>query len=63
MADRLLEKEKAANLKIRHLGISIPQSILIIAIDEIEDNELHLFFIKADYDQYIKLLLSDKNRI
>lgn len=54
MADRLLEKEKAANLKIRHLGISIPQSILIIAIDKIEDNELHLFFIKADYDQYIK---------
>lgn len=54
MADRLLEKEKAANLKIRHLGISIPQSILIIAIDEIEDDELQLFFIKADYDQYIK---------
>lgn len=54
MADRLLEKEKAANLKIRHLGISIPQSILIIAVDKMGDNELHLFFIKADYDQYIK---------
>lgn len=53
MANRLLEKEKIANERIRHMGHEIPTSMFIIVQDEITETESQLFFIKADYDEYI----------
>lgn len=53
MANRLLDKEKIANERIRHMGREIPTSMFIIVQDEITETESQLFFIKADYDEYI----------
>ncbi len=54
MASRLYEKEKKANDLIKRMGREIPASMLIIALDEVSEEEYQLFFIKADYDEYLK---------
>lgn len=53
MANRLLEKERIANERIRHMGHEIPTSMFIVVQDDITETESQLFFIKADYDEYI----------
>lgn len=53
MANRLLEKERLANERIKHMGREIPPSMFVIAQDDMTDDETQLFFIKADYDEYI----------
>lgn len=54
MASRLYEKEKKANDLIKRMGREIPASMLIIALDKVSEEEYQLFFIKADYDEYLK---------
>lgn len=53
MANRLLEKERIANERIRRMGHEIPASMFIVVQDDITETESQLFFIKADYDEYI----------
>ena len=53
MANRLLEKERVANDRIKHMGHEIPTSMFVVAQDDVTEDETQLFFIKADYDEYI----------
>lgn len=53
MANRLLDKERVANDRIKHMGHEIPTSMFIVAQDDVTEDETQLFFIKADYDEYI----------
>ena len=53
MANRLLEKERVANDRIKHMGREIPASMFVVAQDDVTEDETQLFFIKADYDEYI----------
>lgn len=53
MANRLLDKERLANDRIKHMGREIPTSMFVIAQDDLTEDEIQLFFIKADYDEYI----------
>lgn len=53
MANRLLEKERVANERIKHMGREIPASMFVVVQDDVTEDETQLFFIKADYDEYI----------
>lgn len=53
MANRLLEKERVANDRIKHMGREIPTSMFVVVQDDVTEEETQLFFIKADYDEYI----------
>lgn len=53
MANRLLEKERVANDRIKHMGREIPTSMFVVVQDDVTEEKTQLFFIKADYDEYI----------